>query len=671
MKRSSSRRRPFLAISHAPLKARSLKILGLFGAVALAASVGTGCKKDAPEKTEETSTATGAVEITPELKEQAKAGKEIFDKKCLSCHSIGGGDMVGPDLKGVNSKRDAEWLVKWMKDPAGMLKSDPIAKELLAKYNNVPMPDQNLSDDEIDQVLAHIAVASAGGAAKDDKPKELAKKINGREIEEFVSSECGGCHNPKRLGATGPDLTKKRLHEGKKDLAPMNEEAIFATVKNGRSGTSMPAWGTSENPLGKPLTDAEMHAISEYLYNNEAPEDFSWTKEQMLDTHEVLIEDSALPDKPTHDARVDDLLLVTEREHFRVGVVDGDKLEVVGHMEAGARAHGYTFHPNGRFAYNLGRDGWLYKYDLYQLKPTHKIRLGMDARGIAISDDGKYLLLGMYIPTQAVIVDANTLEPLKVYETKGVESIEGGKVDSRICTVNDVSPKKVGPYFVMALKEAGQVWRIDFSKPDFPVEKVLNVGKILHDGFMSHDNKYLFLAAQNSNYMAVIDVEKMEVVETLETGKQPHPGPGATWEADGKRYAATPHIGDNKQVIWTEQPPFEIAGTVEASAPGLFVRTNPHMKYVWFDSTYEPKTNEITVHEKAPPFKVVKRINDGTLTLHPEPDADGDYVFVSDWKENVVRVYDDESLEKVKTIEGLKTPTGIFSVSRIKETEGH
>ncbi len=512
---------------------------------------------------------------------------------------------------------------------------------------------------------------AASTAEADEELEEILDEINGRDIEEFVSSECGGCHNPKRLGATGPNLTMKRLREGHEDLPPLNEKGLVATIKYGRSGTSMPAWGTSENPLGKPLTSDEIKSIAHYMYNNEAPEDFTWTKEQMEESLEVLIPKAELPDEPTHDARVDDLLLVTEREHFRVGVVDGDTFEVVGHMEAGARAHGYTFHPDGRFAYNLGRDGWLYKYDLYQLEPTRKIRLGMDARGIAISDDGKYLLLGMYIPTQAVIVNADTLEPLKVYETKGVASIEGGKIDSRICTVNDVSPEKVGPYFLMALKEAGQVWRIDFSKPDFPVEKVLNVGKILHDGFLSHDNKYLFLAAQNSNYMAVIDVEKMEVVETLETGEQPHPGPGATWEADGKRYAATPHIGDKKQVIWTEQPPFEIAGEVSASAPGLFVRTNPDMKYVWFDSTYEPKTNEITVHEKAPPFKVVKRIMDGTLTLHPEPDADGDYVFVSDWKEGVVRVYDDETLELVETIEDLKTPTGIFSVGRIHETEGH
>ena len=68
---------------------------------------------------------------------------------------------------------------------------------------------------------------------------------------------------------------------------------------------------------------------------------------------------------------------------------------------------------------------------------------------------------------------------------------------------------------------------------------------------------------------------------------------------------------------------------------------------------------------------MVKRITDGTLTVHPEPDAYVKYVFVSDWKEGVVRVYDDETLELKKTITGFTTPTGIFSVVRNTESEGH
>jgi nitrite reductase (NO-forming) / hydroxylamine reductase len=601
----------------------------------------------------------GTASATPD------GGKAIFDGKCLACHTIGKGDGVGPDLMGVTGRREKAWLVKWLKDPAGMLETDAVAKEMLKKYKNIPMPNQQLSDAEIESLLGYLASAKKEEAVK----LTLAADIGGRSIPDFVASECGGCHNPRRLGATGPDITKARLHDGTEKLGPMNLDSILAAIKHGRKGTVMPAWNTVQNPIGRALTDPEINALGTYIWENEAPAEFHYSLEQMKKTHEVMIAEKDRPAKPTHSSKMDNLLLVTERENFSVAVIDGDSLELIAHMKAGARAHGYTFHPDGRYAYNLGRDGWLYMYDLFTFKAVTKIRTGMDARGIAISDNGKYLLLGMYIPSQATIVDALTLEPLKNFDTSNVKDPNGKMVSSRICSVNDVAPDKVGPYFLMALKEGGQIWRIDYSKPDFPVSKVADVGEILHDGFLTPDNKLFYLASQESNWMAVLEVESMKIIAKIETGLKPHPGTGAVWDSGGKQYAATPHIGEGKQTIW-DTATQKIVGEVKSGGPGLFVRTSPHMKYVWFDSVFT-NGNEIVVHEKAPPFKVVKKILDGTLTVHPEPGAHGKYVFVSDWKEGVVRVYDDKTCELKKTITGFTTPTGIFSISRLHETEGH
>lgn len=517
------------------------------------------------------------------------------------------------------------------------------------------------------------AVFASHQSYKDVTP---AKTIRGRSVVEFVSSECGGCHNPKLTGATGPNITMERLRNGLKGKAakkagrfvyPFPEEAIYETVESGRTGTSMPAWGTDANPIGVKLTDAEIKAITQHVYNVPPPKDFKWTKQQMMATlQDVKPAENGTVTPPEN---VDDLLLVTERENFSVAVINTKSQSVVAHLPAGARAHGYTFSPDGRFGYNLGRDGWLYKYNLKTLQAEKKVRLGLDARGIAVSDDGKYLLTGMYIPTQAVIVDAITLKPLKVIDTHHVKDPDGDYVDSRICSVNDVSPK-VGSYFLMALKEGGQVWRIDWSKPDFPVTKVLNVGKILHDGFLNESNKTFYLASQSSDWIAAIDVDSMKIIKKIKTGKKPHPGEGAVWKEDGVEYAATTHIGDNKVAIWRTDTN-EIVGNVGTEAPGLFIRAADNMKYVWADSIFPPDPSEITVFERKPPFKTVKHINDGTLTVHPEPDTDGKFVYISDWKENVVRVYDDESLKLVKTIKGIKTPTGIFGVHRRHETGGH
>ena len=83
------------------------------------------------------------------------AGKLSFESKCLACHSIAGGDKLGPDLHLVTKRRDDAWFARWMKDPEGMVKTDPIGKEMLAKYK-VPMPNQNVSDQEIREYLAYL-----------------------------------------------------------------------------------------------------------------------------------------------------------------------------------------------------------------------------------------------------------------------------------------------------------------------------------------------------------------------------------------------------------------------------------------------------------------------------------------------------------------------------------
>ena len=80
----------------------------------------------------------------------AVKGKLAFESKCLACHSIAGGDKLGPDLYGVTKRRNDAWLAKWLKSPEQMLQSDADAKSMLDKYK-VPMPNQNLSDEEIRQ----------------------------------------------------------------------------------------------------------------------------------------------------------------------------------------------------------------------------------------------------------------------------------------------------------------------------------------------------------------------------------------------------------------------------------------------------------------------------------------------------------------------------------------
>ena len=102
----------------------------------------------------------------------AAAAKLAFESKCLACHSVGQGKKLGPDIAGVTKRRTDAWLTQWLKSPEKMLETDADAKAMLKEFNNLPMPNQGLSDKEIAQYLAYFhwidaqPVAAKAGATK-------------------------------------------------------------------------------------------------------------------------------------------------------------------------------------------------------------------------------------------------------------------------------------------------------------------------------------------------------------------------------------------------------------------------------------------------------------------------------------------------------------------------
>ncbi|NOT23886.1 MAG: c-type cytochrome [Nitrospiraceae bacterium] len=93
-------------------------------------------------------------------------GQALFIKACASCHSIGQGDFVGPDLQGVTARRERPWLLKFLQAPNVMrAQKDPTAVALSAKFPGVMMPNLGLSEADVGDLLAYLDVRTARLAA--------------------------------------------------------------------------------------------------------------------------------------------------------------------------------------------------------------------------------------------------------------------------------------------------------------------------------------------------------------------------------------------------------------------------------------------------------------------------------------------------------------------------
>jgi protein SCO1 len=87
-------------------------------------------------------------------------GESLYRIRCAACHKIGSqvaDHPIGPDLLDISKKRAHGWLTRWLMEPDKMLaEKDPLATELLIRYNNLPMPNMRLSVKDAEALLDYI-----------------------------------------------------------------------------------------------------------------------------------------------------------------------------------------------------------------------------------------------------------------------------------------------------------------------------------------------------------------------------------------------------------------------------------------------------------------------------------------------------------------------------------
>jgi protein SCO1/2 len=89
-------------------------------------------------------------------------GQTLFVKTCGSCHTIGKGDRVGPDLAGLLARRPRSWVESYISAPDRVRAGgDPIARELSQKFRAVRMPNLSMSPHDVADLLQYIDTRSA------------------------------------------------------------------------------------------------------------------------------------------------------------------------------------------------------------------------------------------------------------------------------------------------------------------------------------------------------------------------------------------------------------------------------------------------------------------------------------------------------------------------------
>lgn len=122
--------------------------------------------------------ATGSLATAAPSQSGFQEQAALFGQKCAKCHTIGKGDRVGPDLKGVTKRRERDWLLGFIVSPGQYLDSDPIARELLDKYGGVRMDETGLSRAQAEKLLPYLEMMSESAAPA----RPLAGALKPRDV---------------------------------------------------------------------------------------------------------------------------------------------------------------------------------------------------------------------------------------------------------------------------------------------------------------------------------------------------------------------------------------------------------------------------------------------------------------------------------------------------------
>jgi len=491
----------------------------------------------------------------------------------------------------------------------------------------------------------------------------------------LFQEHCAVCHGPDRLGITGPALLPE-------SLARLRKPEAIKTIIEGRTATQM-------LPFAEKLSKDEIKELVDYIYTAVSPAP-TFSEAQMRASR--IVHHTGLPDQPAaafKGADMMNLFIVVETGDHHVTVLDGDKLESIARIPTRYALHGGPkFTPDGRYVFFASRDGWVSKFDLWNLQFVAEIRAGINTRNVAVSGDGKYVAVANYLPHSIVLLDAD-LNVLKLHEVKD----KNGKESSRVSAIYDASPRKS---FVAALKDIPEVWEISYDPQveDIPTGMIhdfkyqegafipgfLNprrsfLAEPLEDFFFTQDYSELMGASREAGKGQVVNLDVRKKIADLKMPGMPHLGSGITWNWNGKRVMASPNLKEGLVSVIDMQD-WQTIKTIPTLGPGFFMRSHEETPYAWTDSMMDKAgKNTLQVIDKRTLEKVAEIKTDPGKTLaHIEFDRYGKYALASLWERKAdggaLIVYDAKSFKELKRIP-MDKPVGKYNLhNKITKSEG-
>ena len=401
---------------------------------------------------------------------------------------------------------------------------------------------------------------------------------------------------------------------------------------------------------------------------------------------------TSLPKKPQWQADPMNLFVVVETGDEHVSVVDGDRFEVMHRFPSRSQLQGEpAFTPDGRYAYFGSRDGWITRYDLWNLTVVAEVRAGLDLRNLALSSDGRYLMAANTLPRNVVLLDAE----LRLVKHLNAETLDG----KRTSRVSVVTTSALRNSFVVAFQDIAELWEVSYDEKAEPIydglvhdykmgEAIAKPGFLnprrtpldapLEDFAFDPSNRNLLGARQpkdgaseTSTPVQVVNLDVRRKIAELTIAGIPHLGSGITFTRDGTTVLVSPNL-KNGVINAIDMKTWKVIKAIPMPGPGLFIRSHENTPYAWADAMMSQATKDtLTLIDKQTLEPVATLRQPGHTLAQTAFTKDGRYALVSVWERNgALIIFDAHTLKEVKRLP-MKKPGSTYNVwNKITRSEG-
>ena len=484
----------------------------------------------------------------------------------------------------------------------------------------------------------------------------------------IYAQNCALCHGADRLGGVGPALLPENLRRLRKPKA-------VDAISNGLPASQMPGFSNK-------LSSDDIASLVKLIYTP-LPHTPEWGRDQIMASWIVQHPRAELDDKPQFSGDPLNLFVVVETGDHHVSVLDGDSLTPIHRFKSRFALHGGPkFSPDGRFVYFASRDGWVSLFDLYTLQTVAEVRAGINTRNLAVSGDGRYVMVANYLPHTLVVLDANDLSLMQI-----IPVVDEHGTTSRVSAVYDAAPRKS---FIAALKDLKEVWEIQYAdepvfygyvhdyrvegapeiEDRFPVRRI-RLDDYLDDFFFDPAYEHIIGAARTAKNGQVVNLNVGRKIADIDLPGLPHLGSGITWDYRGTPVMATPNLRDSVVSV-IDMKKWKTLRRIDTLGPGFFMRRHENSPYAWVDVFFGPNKDAVHVIDKQS-LEIVKTLRPvpGKTAAHVEFTRDGRYALLSIWDmDGALIVYDANTLEEIKRLP-MKKPSGKYNVyNKITRSRG-